>query len=152
MSITADYHPKTAVVQERTEWFMAETSHHTAKSEQSTLAGLISPEFAAMGKKRLEKLAEIQKQQLGIVQEINRHWIDRMQSEAKLASEFATKLTSARSMPEVATAYHEWTSRHLDMAAEDAKRIVADSQQLVETGARLLSNSWLTNGQGDGVK
>ena len=104
------------------------------------------------GKKRLEKLAEIQKQQLGIVQEINRHWIDRMQSEAKLASEFATKLTSARSMPEVAMAYQEWTSRHLDMATEDAKRIVADSQKLVETGARLLSNSWLTNGQGDGAQ
>ena len=131
---------------------MAETSHHTPKSEQSSLASLISPEFSAMGERRLERFAEIQKQQLGIVQEINRHWIDRMQSEAKLASEFATKLTSARSMPEVAMAYQEWTSRHLDMATEDAKRIVADSQKLVETGARLLSKSWLTNGQGDGAK
>ena len=55
-------------------------------------------------------------------------------------------------MSEVAMAYQEWTSRHLDMATEDAKRIVADSQKLVETGARLLSNSWLTNGQGDGAK
>ena len=56
MSITADYHPKTAVVQERMEWLMAETSHHTAKSEQSTLAGLISPEFAAMGKSASKSL------------------------------------------------------------------------------------------------
>jgi hypothetical protein len=63
-----------------------------------------------------------------------------MQSQAKLGSEFVAKLTAARSIPEVATAYQEWASRQMEMAAEDAKRIFADGQKLAETGARLLSN------------
>ncbi len=69
-----------------------------------------------------------------------------MQSHAKLGSEFVTKLTAARSMPEVATAYQEWASRQMEMATEDAKRIFADGQKLAETGARLLSNGWRPNG------
>jgi hypothetical protein len=56
-----------------------------------------------------------------------------MQSQAKLGSEFVAKLTAARSIPEVATAYQEWASRQMEMAAEDAKRIFADGQKLAET-------------------
>ena len=81
---------------------------------------------------------------------MNRSWIDGMQSQAKLGSEFVAKLTAARSIPEVATAYKEWASRQMEMAAEDAKRIFADGQKLAETGARLLSNGWRPNGNDRG--
>ena len=64
-----------------------------------------------------------------------------------MASEFSAKLTAARSIPDVATACQEWTSRHMEMAAEDAKRIFADGQKMAETGARLLSSGWLPNGK-----
>ncbi len=92
----------------------------------------------------------MQTEQLEKLQEVNRNWIDRMKSQAKLGSEFAAKLTAARSIPEVATAYQEWAGRQMEMAAEDAKRIFADGQKLAETGARFLSNGWRTNGHDRG--
>ena len=109
---------------------------------------LIPPEFAAMGKKRLEELVAMQTGLLEKLQEVNRDWFDRMQSEAALASEFTAKLTAARSIPETATVYQEWGSRRMEMAVEDGKRLFADGQKFVETGARLLSNGWLSNGGG----
>jgi hypothetical protein len=71
-----------------------------------------------------------------------------MQSEATLAPEFASKLAAARSIPETATICQEWVSRRMEMATEDAKRLSADSQKFVATGARLLSKGWLSDGCG----
>ena len=127
---------------------MAQMDRQTDKAEKASPASLVPPEFAEMGKKRLEELVAIQSEQLETLQEVNRHWMERMQSEAKLASEFTAKLTAARSMPEVATAYQEWAQRHVEMAAEDAKHIFDDGQKLAETGARLLSSGWRANGHG----
>ena len=120
----------------------------TDKAERSSPAGLIPPEFVAMGQKRFDELIAAQTEQLGKLQELNRNWFERMQTEAKLASEFTTKLTAARSMPEVAAAYQEWAQRHMEMATEDAKRVVADGQKLMETSTRLLTNGWRPNGHG----
>ncbi len=126
---------------------MAQNESEANEAKESP-ATFIPSDLSAMGKKHLEELVAIQTEQLGKLQDMNRTWFDRMQSEANLASEFAAKLTAARSMPEVATAYQEWAQRHMEMAAEDAKRIFADSQKLAETGARLLSNGWRPNGHG----
>ena len=60
----------------------------------------------------------MQTERLEKLQEANRNWFDRMQAEVELASEFAAKLTMAHSIPEAATAYQEWTSRHMEMATE----------------------------------
>jgi cell division septum initiation protein DivIVA len=113
-----------------------------------TSTHIIPPEFTAMGKKRIEEFVAIQTQQLDKLQEVSRNWFERMQSEAMLASELSAKLTAARSMPEVASAYQEWAARHMEMAAEDAKRIFSDSQKLAKTGARLLTGDWQPNGGG----
>lgn len=126
---------------------MAQKESQADKAGKSS-SNLIPPGFAAMGKKRLEELVAIQTEQLEKLREVNRNWLDRAQSEATLTSEFTTKLTAARSIPEVATAYQEWASRHIEMAAEDTKRIFADSQKLAETGARLLISGWQSNGHG----
>jgi hypothetical protein len=68
-----------------------------------------------------------------------------MQSEANLASEFASKLTTARSIPDAMTACQEWSSRRFEMMAEDGKHLFADTQKFIEAGARLVSNGWLSN-------
>jgi hypothetical protein len=105
---------------------MSQTERRADKAEKSAPSNLIPPELAATGKKRFDELVAMQTEQLEKLQEVNRSWIDRMQSQAKLGSEFVAKLTAARSIPEVATAYKEWASRQMEMAAEDAKRIFAD--------------------------
>ncbi len=80
------------------------------------------------------------------LQQLNQNWFDRMKSEVTLASEFAAKLTGVHSIPETANIFQEWASRRMEMAAEDTKRLVADSQKFMETRARLLSKSWLSSG------
>ena len=127
---------------------MAQTQSTTVKAEKSSSSSLIPTEFAAMGTKRLKDFAATQKELLEELQEVNRIWFDRMQSEASLASEFATKLTAARSIPETATIYQDWASRRMAMAAEDTKRLLADSQKFIETGARLLSSGRLPSAHG----
>ena len=130
---------------------MSQTERRTDKAEKSALSNLIPPKLAAMGNKRLAELVAMQTEQLEKLQEVNRNWIDRMQSQAKLGSEFVAKLTAARSIPEVATAYQEWASRQMEMATEDAKRIFADGQKLAETGGAFvvqrLAVQWPRQGQ-----
>ncbi len=62
----------------------------------------------------------------------------RLQLEAALAAEFATKITSARSFPDAATVYQEWASRQLKLAVEDASYAISTGQALMDMGSRLL--------------
>ena len=127
---------------------MAQSESHADRTQKSPALDLIPPEFAAMGEKRIKELAEMQTELIEKLQEANKKWLDRLQLESSLASEFGAKLTAARSIPETATAYQEWASRRVDMATEDAKHLLADAQKFMETGARLLSSSFLSPGHG----
>jgi hypothetical protein len=110
-----------------------------------------TPEFIAIGAKRIEELAGAQSELLKAFQAANLGWINRMQAESHLASDIGARLTSARSIPEVATACQEWTSRRIAMATEDAKHLVTDTQNIMATGMRMLSNGWPHDGRGGGT-
>jgi hypothetical protein len=103
---------------------------------------LLSPEFATMGKQCIEELIKVQTELFENLQQTNRHWLECVQSEASLASKFATKLTATHSVSEAMTTCQEWTSRQIEMMAEDSKLLVGDTQRFMETGARLLWNDW----------
>jgi len=59
---------------------------------------LLSPEFATIGKQCFEELVNVQRELFENLQETNRHWLERVQYEATLASKFATKLTTTHSV------------------------------------------------------
>lgn len=118
-------------------------AENETKSDTAGTPNLIPP---AVAKKHLDDLVAAQTQQFEKLREMSQSWFDRMQSETALASELATKLTAARSVPEVATAYQEWATRHIEKAAEDAKRIFTDAQKLAESGTQFLSKGLRTNG------
>jgi hypothetical protein len=118
---------------------MLEKNSHTDLAERSSLPRSIPAEFAAMGKKRIEELAEMQADLFKKFEEANRHWLDRMQVEAGLAFEFGAKVIAARSIPDMATACQKWASRRMEIVVEDAKRLTGETQKFIETGFRLLS-------------
>jgi hypothetical protein len=93
----------------------------------------------------LEALIQFQSQMFQEGQIINRHFIDRMQSEASLMTEFASRLAAARPVPDTITVCQDWAGRRMTLASEDTQYLVAEGQKVVEAGARLLSNSWLPN-------
>jgi hypothetical protein len=76
------------------------------------------------------------------IQEANRHWMDRVQSEANLAAEYASKLSSTRSIPDAMALSRDWSSQYLQRLAEDGKHLADDTRRFIETGARLFSNGF----------
>jgi hypothetical protein len=125
---------------------MSQKEPHAERTEKFSLSNQMPIEFAEMGKKRIEEFVNMQAQLLDEIQDTNRQWFDRVQLEAKLAAEFASKLTAARSIPETMAACQEWTSRRFEMMAEDGKHLLADTQKFMEVGTRLLSNGSVING------
>jgi hypothetical protein len=106
-----------------------------------------APELAAMATKGLKELAEAQSEFIENIREANRKCLDRLQSEAALASEFVSKLTVSHSIADTTAACQEWGKRRMEIFAEDGKRLMADSQKFMERSARLLSKGWRSNGQ-----
>ena len=111
-------------------------------SKQTSLPGMNMAEFSAMGQERMEEFTLVQSELFDKLQKANQLWLDRIQVEANSASEFASKLTAARSIPDVMTACQEWASQRFKMMAEDRKHVLDDYQKFAKAGARLLSNSW----------
>jgi cell wall assembly regulator SMI1 len=125
---------------------MAQKESHAERTDNSSSPNLIPTEFAEVGKKRVEEFVNTQTELLEKLQEMNRQWFDRAQSEANLASELASKLTAARSIPDAMAAYQAWTSRRFEMMAEDGKQLLADTQKFMEAATRLLPNSLFKGG------
>jgi HSP90 family molecular chaperone len=127
---------------------MAGTEPHSIGMEKSSLPNLTPMAFAAMGEKRMEEFAKAQAVIFSTLQETHRRWLDRMQSEAKRASQFTERVTNARSIPDAVAACREWTSQRFEMMADESNRLLAESRKVVETSARFLSDgSFVTIGQ-----
>jgi hypothetical protein len=114
----------------------------TTNKPQKTSPQLFPAGLAASGKKQFEDMISLQKELSEYLQEVNRNWLAHMRSEAALASQFATKLTATRSIPESASVCQEWTNRRMELFTEDSKRFLAETQRLMELSLRALSNSW----------
>ena len=97
-------------------------------------------EFAALGKKRMEAFVNAQTELLDEIQEANRRWMDRFQSEANLASEYASKLSGTRTIPDAMAVSRDWATRYFQMLAEDGRHFADDTRKLMETGARMFGN------------
>jgi len=122
----------------------------SAGAEKPSSLNPAPPAIAAMGKKRFEELAKIQSDLLEEIHEANQNWLDRMQSEVTLASEFSSKLTASHSMADTTTACQEWAERRMELFTEDGQRLMANSQKFIEKAAQFLSNGWLSNGRTGG--
>jgi hypothetical protein len=116
---------------------MTETQTHTEKAFPFSFD---TSEFAALGKKRIEAFVHAQAELLDEIQETNRHWMDRFQSEANLASECASKLSSVRSIPDAVAVSRDWATQYFQRLAEDGKHLADDTRKFMETGARMFSN------------
>jgi Phasin protein len=99
-----------------------------------------TPEFMKLAKDRSEALLEMQKEVLSICEQANRFWLEHINREADLSSQLAAKITAAKSMPEVATAYQEWAGEHVKQLASDGESLVANVQRLAGLSMRILGD------------
>lgn len=89
-----------------------------------------------MGRKQFEAAIATQKEVFGTLEQMNRAWLDRAQSEIDLAFKFAGKLAGTRSIPDALTACQECFSQQLEMFADDGRRMLADGEKLLRAGTR----------------
>jgi hypothetical protein len=116
---------------------MAQEKSIRDRTEKAALAFNLMPgELAVLGKQWTEDFINAQTELFERLQDWNKQWFDRMQSEATLASEFASKLMSARSVPDAMSAYQQCSDRQLEMLTEDGTHV----QKTMEAGARLFSS------------
>jgi ribosome-binding protein aMBF1 (putative translation factor) len=127
---------------------VAQKESQSERQERVSLLSQVPADFAETVKKRLEECANSQTELFEQIQETNKQWFDRAQAEAKLASEFISKLSSARSIPDAMTAYQEWGARRFEMMAEDAKHALDNTQQFIKTSTHMLTNGFATKGHG----
>lgn len=129
---------------------MAQKQPGGERLEMPLPLNLTPAELAETGKKRMEEILHAQNEFLATLQQANRQWLDRLQTETAFVSEFSSKLGAARSLPEAMSACQDYTRRWFEMMAEDGEHLLADSKALMETGTRLMSNGWATRPDGKG--
>ena len=98
------------------------------------------PQMGAIATQGLKQASEFNSQWLKGIPELNKAWMDRMQSEMDLASQCVAKMGAARSALDIASVWESWASRRMEMASDDAAHLLTDVQKLAQTSARLLSN------------
>lgn len=119
---------------------MAQKEARTEQAEKFPLFNFATADFAVTAKRQIEAVTKAQSETLDNFQEMNQQWLDRFQAEARLASELASKLTAAGSVPDAITAYQNWGSRRIEMMAEDTKHLWDDTQKFMQAGARLMQS------------
>jgi hypothetical protein len=92
-------------------------------------------DLADMGKKQVEAMVDVQKEFIRATEELNREWVERLRAEAELATELASKLTAAKSIPDTVGIYQEWMKRRVEMLA-------SDMQKFTSLTARFLPRAW----------
>jgi hypothetical protein len=97
-------------------------------------------DFLQIGAKRFESLMAVHKKLLDTFEQVQRDRLTRTMEETKLASEFAAKVTSARSIPDIMALYQQWITKCEEMIAEDGRRFLSDSQKVANAALSLLSN------------
>ena len=127
---------------------MAQKKSQSELQKKVLLLGQIPGYFAKGAMDRFAECAKAQTELYEKFQETNKQWLDRVQAEAKLASEFVSKLSSARSIPDAMIVCQEWGTRRFEMIAEDAKHVLDDTQKLIRTGAHMVTNGFASKGDG----
>jgi hypothetical protein len=120
---------------------MAQKGTSVERSVKSATPDVVHVELAEIGKKGVDAFIHMQRELCDTLGEMNREWFARAQAEANLASELATRLTTARSVPDTAIMCQEWAGRRMEMFAENSRRFVADSQRFMEDSRKFLADS-----------
>jgi hypothetical protein len=112
------------------------------RPKDASFATQVPAALAAFGRKVMVDFANTQTELLDKQQKTNREWFDRMQSEANLASDLGSKLTAARSIPDMMTAWQFWAARRAEMMADDRTHLLTNYQMFADTLAQAASKAW----------
>jgi uncharacterized protein (DUF2126 family) len=96
---------------------------------------------AEIGQKQMEAIMEAQKEITACCEQTMRGLADRMKLEVDLASDFTTKLRSAKSVPESVHIYQEWLGNRMKLSADQGQELMGDFQRFLNASARAMPSS-----------
>jgi hypothetical protein len=82
---------------------MARKEYHTDQTEGATPFSLIPSAFMTMGRQHIHECVKAHSELVDKFQEVNRSWLQYLQSEADLSTELTPRMITARSIPGAAT-------------------------------------------------
>ena len=91
------------------------------------------PDLSRWGTAQAEGAVAMQREILGICEQMSSAWIARMQSEADLWSDLARKLQGIHSLPEALVVYQECMTRRAQMAADDGRQMIENGQKIMDS-------------------
>lgn len=107
--------------------------------------------FINLGTEQAKAAAALQKELLETYEQANRAWLMRVQSEAALWMDLASKLMATRSASEAIQAYTKCVSQQMQMSVEDGQRLVNNCQELTHKISKSFSNGWSASHNGGGT-
>lgn len=111
------------------------------RAERFATAAAVNTPLGEIGARSMTATLRLHKEMLDLLSEVSRDWFERAVSEAELAMRLPNKLSSARSMPDVVSAYQEWLNEWMGMFGEDSRRLMSDSRKFIDVGVRCFADA-----------
>ena len=125
-------------------------AHGSARSDPAgaRAAKQLPGNFLNLGEAQSEAILGMQKEVLQAYEQISRAWLERVKLEAELWSNLAAEMSASTSVPGALSAFQECVARRIQMAADDGQRLFEDSQKIMNTITRAISNGGPTAASG----
>ncbi len=111
-----------------------------------TVSKAAQAQFAETGKKIGEATLQAQNELFKALEEMGRELMSCASAEVEISLKLSKKLSTAHSVPDALAAYQEWLNEGISARAENARRLMTNSQKFMDTSTRLLSNGWSSVG------
>jgi hypothetical protein len=117
-------------------------AHGPARSEPPGLraAKQLPTDFLKLGGVQTEAMLGLQKELLQAYEQISAAWLERVKLEAELWSDLAARMSASASVPDALGAFQQCVARRIQMAADDGRQLLEDSQRIMNTINRAMSN------------
>ena len=96
-------------------------------------------EFNKLGMQQADALKAMQSEFSTFFEEAKRAYTDRVETEQNLTAELISNLSQAKTVADGAKIYQDWVAKHLQLWAEDSRRMVSDAQKFCAATSRMMS-------------
>lgn len=100
---------------------------------------LESMDLPTLGQPEMDAKFKLQKELLDAYEAVLHTWLTRVKSEIDFWSDLAASMQNVRSIPEALGVYQQSLGRRVEMAAEDGRRMLEDSQNALSIITRATS-------------
>jgi hypothetical protein len=112
------------------------------QDDLSKVSKTVERQISETEKKISDATLQVQDEFVKACEEMSREVMSRATAEIELGLKLSQKLSAARSLPDVMSAYQEWLGEEMSARSEDARRFMTNSQKFMATSTQLLSNGW----------